>query len=90
MTEQEFRDLASRDGFAEPALVEWDAGLINEEHTHDFTARIYVLSGELKVVCAERTSTCRSGDHDALDAGTPHTEYVGTEGVAFLAARKSG
>jgi hypothetical protein len=90
MTEQEFRDQAIQDGYADPSTVEWDANLINEEHVHDFSARIFVLSGELKIVCADRTSVCRTGDHDALDAGTPHAEYVGAKGVRFLAARKSG
>jgi quercetin dioxygenase-like cupin family protein len=90
MTEQEFRYNAQQDGYAEPSLVDWEANLINEEHTHDFSARIFVLSGELKVVCADRTSVCHAGDNDALGAGTPHAEYVGPEGVKFLAARKAG
>jgi len=90
MTEQEFRDKAHQDGYAEPNLVDWEANLVNEEHTHDFSARIFVLSGELKVVCADRTSVCHAGDNDALEAGTLHTEYVGPEGVNFLATRKAG
>ncbi|MBT3699880.1 MAG: cupin [Alphaproteobacteria bacterium] len=90
MTEQEFRDKAHQDGYAEPNLVDWEANLVNEEHTHDFSARIFVLSGELKVVCADRTSVCQAGDNDALAAGTPHAEYAGPEGVKFLAARKAG
>ena len=89
MTEQEFRDAASRDGYDAPTQVDWEAGLVNEDHTHEFSVRIFVLSGELKVVCSDRTSICHAGDNDALEAGIMHAEYVGTDGVKFLVARKT-
>ena len=88
MNEQSFRARVKDEGYGEPVLLEWDAGLLNESHSHDFDATILVIEGEITVTCADRTSTCQTGDSDALAAGTPHTEEVGPEGVKFLVARR--
>jgi len=89
MDEQTFRDTAARDGYAEPVIVEWDADTFNDSHTHDFAARIFVLAGEMTVVCEDGdTRTCRTGDSNELAAEVRHSERIGPDGVRFLVARK--
>lgn len=89
MDERTFRDEASRDGYADPVLIEWEAGTFNDTHTHEFAARIFVLSGEMTVKTPERETTCGGGDSEGLEFGVPHSERIGPEGVRFLVARKS-
>ncbi len=88
MDEQAFREQVKRDGYGEPELIEWDAGTVNDTHTHDFAATIYVLSGEITVATDEEDRTCRAGDTGSLGTGVPHTERIGPDGVTFLVARK--
>jgi len=89
MNEDEFRQRLSADGYAEPRLVEMSPNTFNDTHTHDFSAFLLLLDGEITVSTDEgRTVTCRPGDTFALPAHTPHTERVGSSGVRFLAGRR--
>jgi len=90
MDEQAFRKQLAEEGYSEPRLVEWEPGTFNDTHTHDFSAKVMVLDGEITVTCDDgRRTTCRAGDTFQLAAGTPHKEDIGAEGVRFLAGRKS-
>ena len=88
MDEQAYRAKVKDEGYGEPTLLDWEANLFVDTHSHDFDAAIFVLEGEITVTCDDRTSTCKAGDNDGLEAGTPHKEQVGPEGVKFLAARR--
>ena len=88
MRETEWRNQVQRDGFAEISIVEWSPGLFNDTHTHDFVANIFVISGEMTVKTDKDEMSCGPGERGTLDAGIPHTELVGPEGVSFLIARK--
>ncbi len=89
MDEAQYRQQLAEQGYGEPSLVEWDAGTVNDTHSHEFSASILVLDGEITVTLADGTVTCGPGDTFALAAGIPHAETVGLEGVRFLAGRKS-
>jgi quercetin dioxygenase-like cupin family protein len=64
--------------------LELKADMLNEPHTHDFSASVYVLEGEISVTTDTETTTCRAGDTFTLPAGTSHHESVGGDGVRFL------
>lgn len=89
MDEKAFRKQLEGQGYGEASVVEWEADKFVDTHTHDFSASLLVLSGEMTVTTASGTTTCRAGDTDALVAGTPHSEKVGPKGVRFLVGRKS-
>jgi quercetin dioxygenase-like cupin family protein len=88
MNETQFRDQLREQGYSEPMLVTKDALANTTEHTHDFSASALVLEGEINVVTASGTTTCRAGDTFALASGTPHYERYGPDGARFLIGRR--
>jgi quercetin dioxygenase-like cupin family protein len=57
-------------------------------HCHDFDARLLVLAGELIITRDNAATTFRAGDCCEVPCGTMHTEQAGSEGVAFVSARR--
>jgi len=88
MDEAQYRQELADGGYGEPNLVEWEANTVNDTHTHDFSAAILVLDGEITVTTDDGEVTCRAGDTFSLAAGVPHAERIGADGVRFLAGRK--
>lgn len=82
-------DVAER-GYGDISEVEWPPGTVNESHTHEFAAALLVVEGAMSVSVDSRTVACAAGDRFSLDAGVPHAERVGPEGVRFLVARRAG
>lgn len=82
-----FRAELARDGY-EVSEVTREANLENDDHTHEFSARALVLEGEVSVVTAESTTTCRAGDTFSLAAGISHHERYGPAGARFILGRK--
>ena len=87
MTQEEFEQLMSKDGF-ETVIVERPANGSLDLHTHPFEARALILDGEITIVAEGRTLHCKTGDTFALDANVPHTEVYGPTGVRYIAGRK--
>lgn len=88
MDEIGFKERLKRDGYAEGGIVEWAPNTFIDTHTHEFSASVLVLDGEITVKTADGATTCRKGDTFRLAAGTPHSEQVGPDGVRFLSGRK--
>jgi quercetin dioxygenase-like cupin family protein len=87
MNREEFESSLARDGF-EMREAAMEPGHINEEHSHPFDARLYVLTGQLIIEHQGKISTCGPGDTFALSANIPHKERVGMEGVTYIAGRR--
>jgi len=75
-------------GFPEPSVIEREANLVTTDHVHDYTACALILDGEISVVTADGTTTCRSGDTFSLDSGIPHHEEYGPQGARLLFSRR--
>lgn len=88
MTEAEFRQQLKANGFPEPEILEREGNLTNDDHSHDFTACALILEGEISVITAEGTTTCRTGDTFTLTRGVVHHESYGPQGAKFLLARQ--
>lgn len=88
MDEATAREQLEAEGYDNLRIVEWEAGTFNDTHTHDFSAGLRILSGEISVEVDGRTVTCAGGDAFQLDAGITHVETVGAEGVKFLVGTK--
>ncbi len=88
MNEAQFRQQLRQQGYDEPEVLERPANLSNDEHCHDFSASALILAGEISVITASGTTTCRAGDTFTLDSGIPHRERYGAEGARFLLGRR--
>ena len=88
MTESDFRQQLKAGGYAEPEVIEREAHLSNDDHTHPFTASALILDGEITVVTASGTTICRRGDTFTLDSGVIHHEQYGPNGCRFLLGRR--
>ncbi len=89
MDEATFKAQAEAEGYGGFAIRDWEPGMVNDMHTHDFSASILVLDGALTVTYEDGSEkTCRAGDCNALAAGIPHAEKVGPEGVRFISGRQ--
>jgi len=89
MTEEQFRAQLVSQGFTDIEVLEREANLSNDDHTHDFTASALILDGEISVTTAEGTTTCGVGDTFMLDGGVVHHETYGPQGARFLLGRRA-
>ena len=88
MDKTEFEAKLHADGFTEIAARDMEPGKFNPEHTHEFTARLLILDGEIALTYGGEKRTYRGGDTCELAAGTPHTEQSGPAGVRYVAGRR--
>lgn len=89
MDEAAFRAAVAAEGYGPIEVLERALNLFNAEHQHDFAVAAFVLEGELSVLTATGTTTCRDGDCFRLGAGIPHSEQYGAQGARVLVARKA-
>ncbi len=88
MNEAQFTQQLQEQGYSEAQSVEFEPNSVLEEHTHDFSASVMVLSGEITLVTADRPVTYQLGETCKLAAGTLHSEEVGAHGAMLLIGRK--
>lgn len=88
MNEVSFRESLATQGFPEPTIIERDANLVTTDHTHEYSASALILAGEISVVTATGTTTCRSGDTFTLTSGTTHHEEYGAQGARLLFSKR--
>ena len=89
MTETEWRNQVQHDGYDEVITIDWGSGLFNDMHTHDFRVNLFIVSGGMMVTTDDEEIACSVGYIGTLDAGLPHSELVGPDGVSFLLARNT-
>ena len=82
----EFKEKMERDGFtvSEKSMA---AGTVNQDHTHPFDARLFVLNGHITVGQRGKKRVFGPGDICSVDADVEHSEKVGSlMDVTYLAA----
>src|SRR5271170_437524 len=65
------------------------AGEANDDHSHDWDARVMVIGGEITITREGKAETFRVGDSCAVAAGEMHAEHIGPQGVAYIAGRRA-
>ena len=65
------------------------AGEVNDDHSHDWDARVMVIGGEITITREDKAETFHAGDSCAVAAGEMHAEHVGPQGVAYIAGRRA-
>jgi len=88
MNQTEFRQMVQQHGYGEAQVTEYEPGLDNKMHTHDFSAMVLVLSGEFTLARESGAATFGPGECCEVEAGTVHAERTGPSGATVLVARK--
>ncbi len=88
MDETAFRAELAQQGYADPVEVVRDANLATTEHTHEHSVSALIIDGEISVITADGTTTCRSGDTFTLASGVPHYERYGAQGARILTGKR--
>jgi quercetin dioxygenase-like cupin family protein len=83
-----FRDQLAADGFTE--VLERDAAPNSalELHEHPFDARLFILSGALRLRQGGVERVLRAGESCELARGEPHAEAYDGEGARLLIGRR--
>ena len=87
MNEATFRAELEAEGYA-VGEVTWEAGLVNDTHTHDFSAKVMCVEGSISLTTPAGEKLCQPGDWVEVAAGVEHREAVGPDGVRLLVGRK--
>ena len=88
MNEAKFRQLLQEQGYSEAQSLNYEPNLVNDMHTHDFSAFAFVLSGEFTLVTEDGSVTHQPGEACKLAAGTLHSEHTGASGATILIGKK--
>ncbi len=88
MNEAHFRVRLQEQGYGEAQAVEFEPNLVNDMHTHDFSAFVLVVSGEFTLVTESGPVTHQPGETCKLAAGTLHSEQTGETGATILIGKK--
>lgn len=88
MDRMAFREMVERDGYTVGDIRTWKANNVSDRHSHEFDAKLLVLSGEVTITIGGDATTYRPGDIFAVARGTEHVESVGPDEVSLLVGRK--
>ena len=88
MNEAQFRQQLEGQGYSEAQSLEYEPNSVSDMHTHDFSAFVFVLSGEFTLVTENGTVTHQPGEACELAAGTLHSEQTGASGATILFGKK--
>ena len=88
MDQAAFKQLCEEEGFEPVMEREGEAGFTSNVHTHPFTARIMVLSGEFTLTREGKAEVYGAGGNFTMTPGCEHAESFGAEGATYLVARK--
>ncbi len=84
---EDFERALTHDGFSS-SVVEFAPGTINPEHVHAWDARLLITGGEIAITVDGSELLYTVGDVFALPTNYPHSEVIGSNGVAFIAGRR--
>ena len=88
MNEAQFRRQLQEQGYGGARSVEFEPNLVNDMHTHDFSAFVLVVGGEFTLVTEDGSATLRPGETCKLAAGTLHSEQTSVSGATILIGKK--
>jgi quercetin dioxygenase-like cupin family protein len=88
MTRAEFETDVRGEGY-EVSEGEIQPNVHRDAHAHGFDARLLVLDGSMTLIFGEDRVTYGPGDSCSVPAGTMHEEHTETDGVRYVAGRRS-
>ena len=83
-----FENACKQAGFGEVEQKSGPANFNSKPHTHPFSVRGLILSGEFRLTRDGSTEVFLPGASFSMDAGCEHAESFGPTGATYLVARK--
>ena len=87
ITEQEAKAILLERGHKNIVTVTFPENDVQDTHEHPFDVDLVVVSGNIKIVVADKEYNLTSGDEFQLGAGIEHSEFMGEDGVTLVSAR---
>ncbi len=88
MDQAAFLAALARDGYSEISTRTQAPLHANPPHSHPFSARGLITSGEMTLRYEGKTQVCKAGDTFAMQAGCEHGETFGPEGATYVVGRR--
>ena len=88
MDKASFEARLRAEGFPEIRENGLQAGCHNAEHFHPFDVLALVLEGDITLTVQGVARIYRAGDEFSMNAGCPHVEDAGPQGVRYLVGRR--
>ena len=85
ITEQEARVILSERGHKNIVTFTFPKGGVKEAHEHPFDSDVVIVSGNIKIVVADKEYNLAPGDEFQLGARIKHSECMGEDGVTLVA-----
>ncbi len=89
MTEDEFQTQATKRGYGEVTSKVHQPDVVNDFHTHPFSAMLLVTDGHFTVTLEESSRVFGPGEWCEVPAGTKHFEKTDNDGATVLFATKA-
>ncbi len=87
MEQATFMTALAADGYSEISTRTQAPLHANPVHSHPFSARGLIISGEMTLRYDGKTQVCKAGDIFAMQAGCEHEEIFGPEGATYVVGR---
>ena len=87
ISELDARKILSNRGHKKIVTVTFPSGHTIDLHEHPFDADFVIVSGNMKLIVADKEYNLTPGDEFQLGAGIKHSEFMGKEGVILVSAR---
>lgn len=88
MDKQEFMKQLEAEGYGNIREIVCEPNMDREMHTHDFSAKLLVLSGDWSLVTEEGANAVAPGQTCQLASGVLHTERTGAAGATVVIGQK--
>jgi len=88
MNAAEFEGSLKRAGFQDIETKTVAANTTTQPHSHAFSVRALVLSGDITLTSEGQSRTYRAGDVFEMTASCVHSEQHGPDGSTYLVGRK--
>lgn len=89
MTEEEIITRLQKEGYDNVWVYEAPALEVDEEHSHDFDTKLYILSGEIRITLDGAVETvCTEGSEIEIPREKLHSAVVGAQGCKYVVAER--
>ena len=86
ITEQEAKAILLERGHKNIVTFTFPKGDVKGAHEHPVDSDVVIVSGNIKIVVADKEYNLAPGDEFQLGAGIKHSECMGEDGVTLVAA----
>jgi len=86
---EQFKSELKQAGYDEVLEKTYAPNTFIDTHSHPFSARALIISGQMEISCGAEAHEYRVGDIFELEAHRIHTERYGPAGASYVVGRKA-